>query len=382
MTSSEQRFDILEQVKTHIDRIRPTLPSQLAITVGQFAFKSLMDRNHYGSDHTPSILHILHRKEIDPATVDVAANPDAFLVLETVFEPHYWFDLHSDLEGSSAFEENLESRVFDYHEEVVMAGSLSEGVTSGVLPTLSSRLIEGGKSTAFLAVFPSMEHSSDALFNAYSSMGLLLTDGTGPIILLDRTHLDEFVGVNRVGGLLSGGDVVSYLVELFLDKKGLIRDLMKLSSSFNVDLFTIFLASGASLEIYESFRNILDITLEQPMLDFDLSTASLVYVLVRAPLRLKEQLPKGYIELEVNSWLKERVGLDVAQICESIYVDEFGDRIDVVVLVGGFDTKHLFETMSRRISQFDGLIVEHDLYDKDVWLKIRSRLGKNPEPEI
>jgi hypothetical protein len=134
------------------------------------------------------------------------------------------------------------------------------------------------------------------------------------------------------------------------------------------------MASGSSLEIYKSLRNILDITLEQPLLDFDISTASIIYVLVKAPQRLQGRLTKGFIELEVNSWLKERLGIDIPQICEPIYVDELNDRIDVVILVGGFDTTRLFETVSERVSRFDNLIKEHGFYDKGVWAKILKTL--------
>ena len=158
--------------------------------------------------------------------------------------------------------------------------------------------------------------------------------------------------------------------------------MVKQSNSFKVDMFTALMAAGASLEIYESLRNILDITLEQPLLDFDLSTAQFVYVLVRAPLRLQYQLPKGYIELEVNSWLKDVADLNAPLICEPVYVEEHGDRIDVVVLVGGFEKGHLFETMDKRISRFSTLIVEHELYEKEIWGKIRKTLLGDTQRKI
>ena len=379
---TESGFDVLKQIRTHIDRINPVLPSQLALTVGQFAFKALRNPKRFNGIDTPTLLHILHRKELDLKTVEITPDPASTLMFDTVFEPHYWFDIHSYLDGNEEFSKSLDETIFDYHDEVVISGSLSDGVTAGVLPTLNSKLVRDKKNAVFLAVFPSMDYSSDALFNAFSSLGLLLGAETGPIILLDNTRLSQFIGVNRGGGRLSNGDIVDFLVELFLDKRGLIRDLVKQSNSFKVDMFTALLAAGASLEIYESLRNILDITLEQPLLDFDLSTAQFVYVLVRAPLRLQYQLPKGYIELEVNSWLKDVADLNAPLICEPVYVEEHGDRIDVVVLVGGFETGHLFETMDKRISRFSTLIVEHELYEKEIWGKIRKTLLDNTQRKI
>ena len=379
---NESGFDVLKQIRTHIDRISPVLPSQLALTVGQFAFKALRNPKRFNGVDTPTLLHILHRKELDLKTVEITPDPASTLMFDTVFEPHYWFDIHSYLEGDGDFSRSLDELIFDYHDEVVISGSLSEGVTAGVLPTLNSKLVNDKKNAVFLAVFPSMDYSSDALFNAFSSLGLLLGAETGPIILLDNTRLSQFIGVNRGGGRLSNGDIVDFLVELLLDKRGLIRDLVKQSDSFKADIFTALMAAGASLEIYENLRNILDITLEQPLLDFDLSTAQFVYVLVRAPLRLQHQLPKGYIELEVNSWLKDVADLNTPLICEPIYVEEHGDRIDVVVLVGGFETGHIFETMDKRISRFSTLIVEHQLYEKEIWGRIRKTLLDNNQRKI
>jgi len=374
MATDENSFEVLRSVRTHFDRVTPVLPDQLALTVGQYGFRAMRESKRLGMDGTPTLLHILHRKDVDLKTVDIAINPDLTHIIDTEFEPHYWFDMHSHLTGNGEFREALESMVFSYHEEVIATGSLSEGVTSGVFPVLTSHLTKHGKNSVNMFVFPSLNHSSDALFNAYSSLGLLLLDDPGPVILLDQSNLENFIGVNREGELLSSSDIVRYLVDMFLEKKGMIRDLEKLSKSFGVNLFSMLMASGASMEIYENLRNILDIALEQPLLDFDLSTASLVYVLVKAPSRLREQLPKGYIELEVNSWLRERANVDAPQICEPIYVDEYGDRVDVVILVGGFDTNGLFRTMEERISRFSTLIMEQELYDKGIWNSIRNRL--------
>lgn len=374
MVVNEGSFNVLDWIKARLDHIRPVLPSQIVLTVGLYAFKAMKDSKRFVGDNTSTLLHILHRKEVDLKTIDVDTNSDKIIVLDTVSDPHYWFDLNTHLEENGSLINFLKKRVFSYHQEVVTVGSLSEGVTSGVLPTLSSYLIQEEKSVVMLTVFPSMRHSSDALFNAFSSLGLLLLNEARPIILLDHFYLEAFIGVNKAGGLLVGGDAVNYLAELFLNKKGLIQDLVKLSKSFNVDLFTVLMALGASLEIYGNLRNILDITLEQPLLDFDLSTASMIYVIIKVPLRLKDQLPKGYIELEVNNWLKERANLDAPQICEPIYVEEFGNRIDLVVLVGGFNTEQLFKTINKRISRLSRLIVDQGLYDKEIWRKIENRL--------
>ena len=376
MDSREDSPDVLQRIKAHIDQISPVLPNQVVITVGQYALETF-DSERFLEDDMPTLIRILHRKETNLKTVDMNFDPEQTIILDTFYEPHYWFDLHSHLEKNRDFSDELKRRIFNYHDEVISIVSLSEGVASGVLPTLHSYLMREEKSAVSIAVFPSMTHSSDALFNAFSSIGLISIERSAPLILLDQSRLEEFAGVKRNGDILIGKDIIDYLIELFFDRKGFIRDLVKLSRSFDVDLYTVLMAAGCSLDIYESFRNILDITLEQPMLDFDLSTASMIYVLVRAPLHMRGQLTKGRIELEVTSWLKERADLDAPQICEPVYVDEFGDRIDIIILVGGFDTGELFNSIDKRISRFSRIMVEQELYDKEVWSSIKRQLLEN-----
>ncbi|KON30256.1 hypothetical protein AC482_04285 [miscellaneous Crenarchaeota group-15 archaeon DG-45] len=346
----------------------------MVITIGRYVLGICSDPGRFTGDGKPTLIRILHRKDVAFKTVDVGLDSDNAIVIETAYEPHYWFDMRSHFDENGDLSEDLEKRIFGYHEDVLSVASLSEGVASGVLPPLLSYLRREGKSAASIVVFPSMVHSSDALFNAFSTVGLVSMDALGPLILLDQSCLEAFVGVRRDGGVLMGSGVIDYLVELFLGKDGFIRDLAKLSRSFGVGIFTVLMAAGCSLKIYESFRNILDITLEQPMLDLDLSTASMVYAIVRAPLHLRGELTKGRIELEVASWLKERADLDAPQICDPVYVEEFGDKIDIVILVGGLDMRGLFASIDSRISRFSRIMVEQELYDREAWIEIRRQL--------
>ncbi|OGD53314.1 hypothetical protein A3K81_03920 [Candidatus Bathyarchaeota archaeon RBG_13_60_20] len=180
--------------------------------------------------------------------------------------------------------------------------------------------------------------------------------------------------MHRAGEVLKGIDVVDYLLELLLEKEGFIRDIYKLSRNFGVQFFAPMLATGCSLSIYESFRNILDITLEQPLMGFDMSTASMIYVLVKAPIYYRDEFTKGKIEYEVTQWLKESLGVDVPQVCETIFVDEYGDRVDLAILVGGFDTSRLFNAINARIERFSNMYLEQGLYDRGLWERIKERL--------
>src|SRR3989337_4537463 len=124
-------------------------------------------------------------------------------------------------------------------------------------------------------------------------------------------------------------------------KETFTQELSELSRSFNVKLYTMLSVTGASLKIYGSFKNILNAALLNPFLMFDLSSSSVLYVLVRIPLHLKEKLTRGKIELATAKWSKKMANIKSIYVSEPVYVDDSSDRVDAVVFVGSFDLAEL-----------------------------------------
>jgi len=371
LSLSEADLKLLVGLRKHIEAVAPNLPDRAVVTVGQYALDALLDTPLFQEDKRLDLFRIHHKKDLEHKTVYL--DPDRQVQVDTLYEPHYWYDLRENVE-EERFREMLASRIYDYHKEVLTLVNLSEGSSSGLYPMIHKYLADKGKNTLGVVVFPSMNHSSDALLNAFASVGMVALDGSTPLLLVDQGSVEGYTGVHRAGEVLKGIDVVDYLLELLLEKEGFIRDIYKLSRNFSVQFFAPMLATGCSLSIYESFRNILDITLEQPLMGFDMSTASMIYVLVKAPIYYRDEFTKGKIEYEVTQWLKESLGVDVPQVCETIFVDEYGDRVDLAILVGGFDTSRLFNAINARIERFSNMYLEQGLYDRGLWERIRERL--------
>ncbi len=360
---------LLSSLRDQIKAISPILPDKAVVSVGQYTLGTLRESEKLSDPDVYTLLRIMHKKDLQHKTLEI--DPELSLQMDTIYEPHYWFDLNSYIDGVNLVE------VFDrlfyyYHKEVLSLSNISEGPSSGILPNIHKHLSEKEKSTVGICVFPSMSHSGDALYNAFSAVGRIRYDASTPLILIDQGKLEEYKGVHREGDVLENIEILDYLVELLLDKEDIIRDLNRLSKSYNIELFTALLASGCSMDIYENFRNILEITLEMPLMDFDLTTARMLYVLVKAPLKFRDELQKGQLEYEVSTWLQESIGIDIPQICEPLFVDEYGDRIDVVILVGGYDTSKKFGEVYRRIERFSNMNVTQGLVDKIEWDKIKE----------
>ena len=116
-------------------------------------------------------------------------------------------------------------------------------------------------------------------------------------------------------------------------------------------MFTVLLASGVSLKIYGSLENMLNTTLLRPLFTFDLSTATLLYVLIRMPFHLKDKLPRGKIELAIANWFKDKADLESIYIADPVYVEDSSDRIDIALFVGGFDTATRFAALRKELKK-------------------------------
>jgi hypothetical protein len=142
-------------------------------------------------------------------------------------------------------------------------------------------------------------------------------------------------------------------------------------------MYTVLSATGASFKIYGSLENILNTALLRPLSTFDLSSASLLYVLLRMPLELKDKLPRGKIELAIANWFKERASLKSIYITEPIYVEEVSDRIDVVMFVGGFDLTDMFKSLEKKANATKSQALKKGLIKEDEWKSIIKGLAES-----
>jgi hypothetical protein len=218
-----------------------------------------------------------------------------------------------------------------------------------------------------VAVLPSKLQPPDAQFNALSSMGTCASKDFATILLIGRDQLNKYVGVNRNGSVIEGNTILSYILELMLAKETLVQELSELSRSFNVKLYTILSATGASLKIYGTLENMLNSALFRPLLSFDLSTVSLLYVLVRMPLHFKDRLPRDKIELAIANWFKEKATLKSIYVTEPLYVDDINDRIDVALFVGGFALSEMVAWMEKKANEIRVQATKQGLIKEEEW---------------
>jgi len=295
--------------------------------------------------------------------------------LDANVDTQFWSQVDHYLTENDELINRIRTKLEGNKFGVLMVSSLWDGIGSAVTPILISKLAEWNINTITIALSPSRLQPSLAHFNALSSIGMCLAKKPAALILLGRDQLNKYAGVDRIGSVLKGNFVLNSIVEMMLTKTIFVRELSEISRSLDVKVFTILAATGASLKMYGSLENILRSTTFRPLQVFDLSSASLLYVLIRLPNHLKEKLTRDKIELIIADWFKDKAVLKAVYVTEPLYLEDVTDRVDLLIFVGGFDLADTLETMKKKAEAVKTQAVKHGSIEEEEWKAIMKSLA-------
>jgi len=373
----QRHFDVIENIRKHISQLKPWFPSQAIICIGKYPIQIILNGSFI--DNIGDVLPIF----IDKSSVDIKnwsqsrLKPYNILGLDTKIDTFLWFQVYPNIIKNDVFITRLKNKPLDNVRQAIVVASIGDGIGSSLFPFLCSQLKMLNINPVALAVLPSKVQPPDVHFNAFSSMGLSISTGFTPVLLIDRDNLENYVGVNRKGVKIKGNMLVNYLLELLLEKRTLAQEISEFSRSFNVNIFTALLTTGASFRIYGSIENMLNTALLKPLLKFDLSSVSLIYVLLRIPSHLKTKLPREKIDLSIANWVKDKVNLKSIYLSDPIYIEDTSDRIDVVMFAGGFDVTELFTSMEKKINPIKSEAINRGFISEEEWQGIVKSLIKD-----
>ncbi len=377
MDVEKKPFDVLESIRKHITLLKSKLPEKILICIGEYPTKIILEGRLAERLHEVEPLFVVKSIKEIVKWSQSSVSDDVIMGLDAKAETHYWYDAISYIMKNDAFSTRLKERVVQAGFDDLILSSSWEGISSALMPFLVASLREAEMNAVALTILPSSIQPSDVQFNALYSIGSCLTQEGSVIVVLDRDLLEGFTGVGRDGTAMKGNMVVNYMVELMLSKDYFVQELSELSRAFDVKMYTVLHVTGASFRLYESLGNMLDSTISKPLLKFDISSSSVLYVLVRMPEQLKESLPRGKIELSIANWFKGKANLKSIYVGEPIYVDETSDRIDMLLFAGGFSFSGIFSGMEKRIKDVKNNAVKKGLIKEDDWQNIVGGLVKD-----
>ncbi len=347
MGEEKGTFDVTASIQKHIGMLNPVFPQRAVMSVGDYVSQILRKSHEVCCNSGLLTFFIQKTSEKNFKQRRNRNETNEVIGIDEKADTHYWFNVKKYVAEHDAVVEKLKSKPIDKMDGAIMVASIGEGVGSALLPDLAARFKDGGVNAVAFAIIPSSLQPPDTHFNALWSMATCASGGLTQI-LIERDALESFVGVDRKGAVLKGSDVLSYIVELALAKEQFTQEFFELSRSYDLKMFTLLATMGASLKVYGSVQNMLDAALLRPFATFDVSTASVLYVLVRAPEMLKDKFTQGKIELSVEEWFRGKARLKVVKVSEPIYMDDGSDRIDIALFVGGFDLTEMVESEDKR----------------------------------
>jgi hypothetical protein len=348
MTHVKGSFNVLSSIEKHIEALYPMLPKQVVVCIGEYPIKTILKEPNIKK---AGKLPIFVEKSSDDIYTWIPKDYNPHLVLgfeDSHINTHFWYDVLPTYKNDTSIMESLKKKSNEKLYDALIFSSVWDGVGSAVLPSLISKFDSRKIASLSIALLPSRVQPADAHFNAYAAVQLCLATDGATVLLLGRDQIDSYEGVDRIGEPIKGNAVINYVLNLFFAKEGLVQEISELSRTFNIKLFGAIVVTGASYRIYGSLENMLNTALLKPMLKLDLSRPSLLYVLLRLPSRLKDEFPRGKIELAITNWFKKQNSLQSIHITEPIYTEDVSDRIDAVLFVGGFDTSEMFNDQDKK----------------------------------
>ena len=379
MKDSKDTFDVLASVEKHIESLKPLLPRQAVVCIGEYPIKVFVKD---GIAKGPLPIFIEKSSEEIYKWLPEGFEPYFVLDLEDAkVKTHFWYNVMPYISKDNSVVENLKKKSLEKFHGTIIFSSIWDGLGSASLPSFVSKFIDSNINSLSIAILPYKVQPADAHFNAYASLEMCQTIDGATVVLLDRDYLESFEGVDRQGVPIKGNTVANYMINLFLAKETLVDEVTELSKTFNSKLFTVLLTTGASYKIYGSMENMLNATLLKPLLTFDLSSVSVLYVLLRMPLSLKDKLQRGKVELAITKWFGDKANLKSIYVTEPVYTEDMTDRVDVTLLLGGFDTTQMFAHMKKKVVALKNQAVEKGWMTED-WQVIPKIEAKPQIPEV
>lgn len=374
-SKDEEKLENTKSNKSNSDLLEKINSKQILLCIGEYSSKIIIQDVFQNKKNVFShpLLVSKFKKEVNGWSQSII-NKEHILSLEKNVDSHFWYQILPVFTESNVLVDNLKKSSINKIKGAIVLSSLWDGFGSALTPTVISQFKESNTNSIVFGILPSQIQTSDAQFNAFSSVGLSLSKNFAPIVLLDRDQLENFLGIDRQGSIIKGSSVVNFLLELIQKKESFVQELSELTRAFNVKCYTVMLSSGASLSVYGSLANILNAALLRPLLKFKLSSSLIVYAVFRIPTRMKKTLSKNNIELSLANWFKEKTNLKSIQISEPIYIDSKEDRIDLSLFIGGFELADIFSPINKRIQQMKNNAIKKGLIKKKDWEVIVKEL--------
>ncbi|MBS7651932.1 MAG: hypothetical protein QW638_00585 [Candidatus Bathyarchaeia archaeon] len=359
-----ESFDVLESVLGHIRLLKLRIPERGSISLGGYTNNILLKNSLFKLSNDILFLFIGKKSELFMENFIKKIDFFSFIDVDHNLDEHFCFNIYEYIENRRSLDLDLKDNLLHKVKSGLIVSSTWDGVGGGLFPYITSKLMEWRIDSIPIALIPSPEQPSDAHFNSISSIAMCINKGCYPIFIINRDLLEDYVGVDRKGNLIKGGMILNEILELMLSKEGFVNDFMRFSKYFDIKLYTILISTGCSLKIYDSLENIFNSMLYRMLLNFDLKESYIFYVLARIPVKLRGEITKEKLESAFIRWIREKSSPKVIYISDPIFINEVNDRIDIMIIVGGFNEEKILNSLEEKARETIEYLTKKGIIDE------------------
>ena len=187
MIDEKSAFNVIESVKKHIETLKPLLPKQALVCIGEYPIKILLKEPYV--NQIDQRLPILLGKSSDDIFDWIPKGFEPYIVLgfeDANIDTHFWYNVLSYVSQDETLIEGLKKKPIEKLHSAIMVASIWDGIGSASLPTLISKFKASNINSLPIAILPSKIQLSDAHFNTLASLGMCASGDAATIVLLER----------------------------------------------------------------------------------------------------------------------------------------------------------------------------------------------------
>ncbi|RLE49664.1 MAG: hypothetical protein DRJ31_04135 [Candidatus Methanomethylicota archaeon] len=258
----------------------------------------------------------------------------------------------------------------------VIVAAAYDGLSSGIACRLAEFYRDHGVKTVFFAIMPSADEPEVHMFNAYCALANLLGKRAADVVtLMSRDRLEKFEVIDAYGKPFRGLQALGVMLRVLHRFVGEAEWFAHSSKELDIRHFTPLLALSTSLEIYGSIKNMLRVAAINKLLDIELDSAQCLFVYPTLLGLLSDVTHETFIRA-VTAWLEGRAKLSLIHVAEPRYVKLGFDKIDLLLLIGGFKLKDLVDrVLHEGYLKFKSVAVERKLVKEEVLRDLEEALN-------
>lgn len=279
-----------------------------------------------------------------------------------------------DMAGRKGFFNELKKAGLHKSKVAVVIAPAYDGLSSGIACRLLEVLSQSGARALLLAIMPPGSEPEVHMFNSYCALASALGGGADAVILVDRGRLEVFEVVDAYGKPFKGLQALGVMLQIFQRFLSDVEWFAHSAKELDIRHYTPLLSLSNSLEIYGSIKNMLRVAAANKLMEAELESVQCLFVYPTL-LGLLGNITHDSFMKAVSAWLENKAKLSIIHVAEPRYVRLGFDKIDLLLLAGGFRLGNAINYLLDGYLRFKQVAVERKLVEREKLAELEEKFN-------